>query len=579
MRLMLMVGCLLPLLTACNKDKEEVTPDPPSSDTTTTTPPPPLGDDAFTIADHVASQENLSSMETALTSATQLTAILESAGPYTAFIPYNEAFAALMDNQQVASVEALVEKLGVEAISNILQAHVVSGLVSLADMRDKDVFTTLSGSTLTVTSPDGTTFLINDANLVETDISTDNGIVHIIDQVVNLSAASDGSKGFTVTVENVSVDKRFFKYGVFDTPVSGAKGPASPGQAYEFSFHAGPIITAGQRTRLSFAAKLTNTYDQFLAPGQDGLLLYNEAGQPLTGDITNLVQVYDASTKDDSGAEVTGPAPVQEVGPATGIATVTISNQGDLFTVRITNAQAEGGISPGVYGIHTVNTPLFGLTRSVGSDGLQNLAEDGDPTALSNTMDLNEGFVVPLSPGVFAIHGDQVRPVLVMGEPDRGVGLELLAEEGDPATLGAALAQRADVDSSGIIGEAVIGPGERYSFTVSGVAPGDRLTLVTMMMQSNDIVYSTPENGIPLFLRNGRPFNGNASKLMVAYDVGTEANEYPGAGAFQPLRGAGGATDANNAVRRVVTNDVDPSEDGFIYRPVGERIRVTITPN
>ena len=574
MRLMLLLGCILPLLQACHKDDDSVS---PVTETPEAPPPPPLPDDVFTVADYIAEQESLSSMDAALTTA-ELKTTLRSAGPFTVFAPNNDAFAALLADQQVGSVEALADKLGVEALANILQAHVVEGTVNFSDIRDKDVFTTLSGATLTATADDES-FLINGAKILSVDQGTENGVVHVIDQVVNLSAANDGSKGFTVTIENVSVDKRFFQHGVFNTPIQGTEGPAAPGQAYEFSFHAGTVINTGQRARLSFATKLTGTYDQFLATDQNGLLLYDDAGQPITGDITGQLRVYDANTKDDAGAAVSGPAPVQEVGSATQFATVTISNRGDLFTVRITNIQAQGSISPGVYGVHTVNTPLFGNTRSVGIDGLKELAEDGNPLVLHETMILNEGFAVPLSPGVFAIHQEQARPVLVVGEPDRGEGLESLAEEGDPTALGAVLAQRADVDSTGIFGTSSIGPGERYSFTITGVAPGDRLTLVTMMTQSNDIVYSTPENGIPFFLANGRPFNGNASKRLVAYDVGTEANEYPGAGAYQPLRGEGGALDTNNLVRRVTTNDVDPSEDGFMYRPVGERIRVTITPN
>ena len=188
---------------------------------------------------------------------------------------------------------------------------------------------------------------------------------------------------------------------------------------------------------------------------------------------------------------------------------------------------------------------------------------------------------MPLSPGVFAVHGSQMRPVLVTGEVDRGVGLEALAEDGNPEALATTLAQNAELDTSGTFGTAPIGPGGSYSFTVNA-EPGDHLTIVTMNVQSNDIIYSTPENGIPLYRTNGRPFNGNASRLMVAYDVGTEANEYPGAGLNQPIRQTEpntGPADPENTVRFILANDISPASDGFIYRPVGERIRVTITPN
>lgn len=546
-------------------------------------PPPSVAENVYTVVDTIAARDELNSLEASLEAA-KLLESLRSAGPFTVFAPNNAAFDALIAAQQAGDLNGLVSKLGEEVIADILQAHVVPDTTLTAtDILDKDVYNTLSGATLTVTRNINTGEVrVNGARVLETDLITETGVVHVIDSVVNLNASSDGSNGFTVTIENVSTGKRFFQHGVFNTPLNATEaGPAGSGQAYEFSFHAGPVITAGQRTRISFAAMLTGSFDRFVASDQDGILLYDEAGTPITGDITSQVQVWDAGTKDDAGAAITDPVAVQAVGPATGVATVTISNEGSLFTVRITNAQGTGGVSPGVYGVHTVTTPLFGTNRGVGSDGLKELAEDGNPEPLDATMTLNEDFVVPLSPGVFAVHGSDVRPILTTGQADRGEGLESLAEDGDPATLAAALGANTALATSGAFGTAPIGPGESYSFTVNA-QPGDHLSIMTMMVQSNDIVYSTPENGIPFFRPNGRPFNGNASRLMVAYDAGTEANEYPGAGLNQPIRQAAantGAADANNLIRRVTTNDIDPSEDGFIYRPVGERVRVTITPN
>ncbi len=80
-----------------------------------------------------------------------------------------------------------------------------------------------------------------------------------------------------------------------------------------------------------------------------------------------------------------------------------------------------------------------------------------------------------------------------------------------------------------------------------------------MMVQSNDIVYSTFDEGIPLFDGDGNPVNGNITNRMVAYDVGTEVNQYPGAGLNQPIRGPGGAVE-NGTVEVVTTNDVDESD-------------------
>ena len=561
-------------------------------------PPPPVAEGVFTVVDTIAKRDDLSSLEAAL-EAVNIIETLRTEGPFTVFAPNNAAFNALIAAQEVSDLDGLVTKLGADAVASILQAHVVPQTITAADIRDKDVYNTVSGATLTATVDVNTGAVrINGADVLETGLIAENGVVHVIDSVVNLSASSDGSGGFTVTIENVSTEPRFYQHGVFSTPVGAtAAGPAVPGTdatnggVYEFTFNAGPVLTAGQRTRLSFVTMLAASNDLFIAPGQDGIELYN-ANVPITGNISDQVFLWDAGTRNnDTDADDNAPVALYNgtaYPAAASLVDVTISNVGTLFTVRIANktgdpAVPNSDLSPGAWGVHTVTAPIFGTDRGAGSDGLKLLAEDGDPTELAATFDRNEGFAVPLSPGVFAVHGSQVRPVLVTGEVDRGVGLEALAEDGDPTALATTLGQNTDLKASGTFGAApAIGPGGSYSFTIDAAEPGDHLTIVTMNGQSNDIIYSTPENGIPLYRTNGRPFNGNASRLMVAYDVGTEANEYPGAGLNQPIRQAApntGPIDPDNTVRFMVTNDISPASDGFIYRPVGERIRVTITPN
>jgi uncharacterized surface protein with fasciclin (FAS1) repeats len=562
-------------------------------------PPPPVAEGVFTVVDTIASRDELSRLEAAL-QAVNIIETLRTEGPFTVFAPNNAAFDALIAAQEVSDLNGLVTKLGADAVASILQAHVVPQTITAADIVDKDVYNTVGGATLTATVDVNTGAVrINGTDVLETDLIAENGVVHLIDSVVNLSASSDGSGGFTVTIENVSTEPRFYQHGVFSTPVGAtAAGPATPGMnatnggVYEFTFNAGPVLTTGQRTRLSFVTMLAASNDLFIAPGQDGIELYNANNVPITGNISDQVFLWDAGTKNnDTDADDNAPVALYSgtaYPAAASLVDVTISNVGTLFTVRIANktgdpAVPNSDLSPGVWGVHTVTAPIFGTDRGAGSDGLKLLAEDGDPTELAATFDRNEGFAVPLSPGVFAVHGSQVRPVLVTGEVDRGVGLEALAEDGDPTTLATTLSQNADLKASGTFGAApAIGPGGSYSFTIDAAEPGDHLTIVTMNGQSNDIIYSTPENGIPLYRTNGRPFNGNASRLMVAYDIGTEANEYPGAGLNQLPRQAApntGPTDPNNRVRFMVTNDISPADDGFIYRPVGERIRVTITPN
>ena len=207
-------------------------------------------------------------------------------------------------------------------------------------------------------------------------------------------------------------------------------------------------------------------------------------------------------------------------------------------------------------------------------------------------MDRLEGFAVPLSPGVFAVHEGEQFVILQEGQAAGDQGLEQLAEDGVATALGTSLASsvtNGDLTASGVFDTSVdgaegpIGPGGSYQFTIpaDAVGPDAYLSLVTMMVQSNDIVYSTPDEGIPLFDANGNPLTGDISTQMVAYDAGTEVDEFPGAGLNQPIRQAAPdtGTDEGGVVTVVAADDRTPSEEGFIYRPVEQRIRVTITPN
>ncbi len=79
--------------------------------------------------------------------------------------------------------------------------------------------------------------------------------------------------------------------GVFNTPVGDDKpGPALPGKAYEFSFAASP----GQR--LTVTTMFGQSNDLFFAPGDDGIALF-EGGEPIHGDLTGRLQLWDAGTE------------------------------------------------------------------------------------------------------------------------------------------------------------------------------------------------------------------------------------------------------------------------------------------
>ena len=154
----------------------------------TTTPPVEGGpaNAADTLA--TAAEETLTSLDAAV-KATGLTDALNSAEKVTIFAPSNAAFDSLLKYQGVESLEALVEALTAEGVSGILQAHVVADSLP-ADLLMPQEYNTLNeGSTITITTDaDGNVFA-NGAQVVTPNITVGNGVIHVIDSVINIDAS------------------------------------------------------------------------------------------------------------------------------------------------------------------------------------------------------------------------------------------------------------------------------------------------------------------------------------------------------------------------------------------------------
>src|SRR5688572_15378302 len=118
-----------------------------------------------------------------------------------------------------------------------------------------------------------------------------------------------------------------------------------------------------------------------------------------------------------------------------------------------------------------------------------------------------------------------------------------------------------------------ITPGAAFEFTFSAVA-GDRLSLTTMMGQSNDWFYAPAESGIDLF-ENGRGISGDITSQMVFWDAGTEVDQEPGIGSDQGPRQKAPNTGA--AENGVVRNAKDVKY-ARAYAKTSEVMKVTITP-
>ncbi len=164
--------------------------------------PEPPTSDVTTVADTVATIDSLSSLTAALQAASLVEALDNEDASFTVFAPVNAAFDSLLSEQGVETLDDLVEALTVEGVSGILQAHVVADSLPADLLTDPSYPTLNDGSTIAITT-EGDNVFANGAQVIAANITAGNGVIHIIDSVINVDAspAVEEEEG-TVRVES-----------------------------------------------------------------------------------------------------------------------------------------------------------------------------------------------------------------------------------------------------------------------------------------------------------------------------------------------------------------------------------------
>ena len=432
---------------------------------------------------------------------------------------------------------------------------------------------------------------------------------------------ASNSAQFTVTLQNIAPVKAFTSSGVFDTPVLAlTPGPAMPGQTYKFS------IDAGRKQKLYFATMLAATNDLFFAPDGAGIPLYLDNGTPITQDVTSQVYLWDAGTELNEEPfngpnTVTKQGPVGNIGPvdtdnkvrkvvgaSTGGTVFTYPAVSDLLKVIVTST---GGtkfdvtisvlptasltttsdsvahplpISPGVWAVSGVADALFTAGMPAPAHGLEAIAEDGKPVTLGAYASANSGITYPASPGVWLVHSTGTKPLFTNNAADYGKGIEAIAEDGNAAPAGASLASLDGYITGAVFNKPVdaavpgpILPGLKYSFTFTAI-PGDSLSFASMLAATNDVFFAPAAGGIPLFDDNGVAITGDVSKQVSLWDAGTEANEEPGIGPYtvtnQLMPNTGNPAVPGEGKVQLLTAVANPNS--YLYPGADSVLKVTI---
>jgi len=346
--------------------------------------------------------------------------------------------------------------------------------------------------------------------------------------------------------------------------------PIAPGGAFQFEVDAAP------GARLSLASMIVPSNDAFVSTGSNGIELF-EDGNRIVGDVSRELRLLDAGTE-PNGEPGVGPdqAPAQD-SPDQG------ADEGGV--VRPLDEAENTASYPDVTDAVrvTVSPPADTLPTETFRVRVENVA----PTDYYPS-DTPTGGAIWITPGAFAVHPG-MNPIFVPGR-EASPGLELLAEAGPPSDLVPELRGNPRVESAGaytpaetvadpndpmgsVPGAPPIAPGGAFEFEVDA-SPGHRLSIASMFVPSNDVLFAPGSSGIELF-EDDDPVSGDVTDALDLWDAGTEPNGQPGVGPDQapaqdsPDQGA----DEGGVVRRLSTVG-----DGFDYPAVEEAIAVSLTP-
>ena len=101
---------------------------------------------------------------------------LKGSGPFTIFAPNDDAFVMLPQGV----FQALLND--VPKLKQILLNHVVEGEYLSDDVMENESLTTMQGQRLDISLSPG--MMVDNTNIMQTDIECDNGIIHVIDAVI-----------------------------------------------------------------------------------------------------------------------------------------------------------------------------------------------------------------------------------------------------------------------------------------------------------------------------------------------------------------------------------------------------------
>jgi uncharacterized surface protein with fasciclin (FAS1) repeats len=305
----------------------------------------------ISVVDVIVNSEDHQILETAVVAA-GLAEALDGEGPFTVFAPTDAAFAALPEG---AIAALLADAEG--ALADILKYHVLGAKVMSGDLEDGMTATTLLGKDIYVTLSGGKVF-INGVEVTVADIETDNGVVHVIDAVLDPSRAS------VVDIIVGSADHEILETAVLAAGLETALSGAGP-------------FTVFAPTDAAFAALDEGVIDALLADAEGALtdiLLYHVLGaKVMSADLENGMTATTLLGEDIE---------------------VTISDDGVFINdaqVIVTDLQAGNGVVH-VIDVVLVPGPATNVTSRLMGDSFMKMYPNPATTQVTIDLDATEYF-------------------------------------------------------------------------------------------------------------------------------------------------------------------------------------------
>jgi len=132
------------------------------------------------IVETAAADGRFTTLVTALKAA-QLDGNLSGPGPFTVFAPTDNAFKKL----PAGTVDSLLKDPQGYYLKKMLLYHVVNRELMAADIMRLGSINTIEGQTLQIDVSNGMIFVNGDAKVITTDIVCSNGVIHVLDTVLN----------------------------------------------------------------------------------------------------------------------------------------------------------------------------------------------------------------------------------------------------------------------------------------------------------------------------------------------------------------------------------------------------------